>query len=141
MAEALRIPVVGVSLFEIAAFKLKGIDGQISVVAPFKRDACFVAGVEAGRFDQSSIKAVPWEKLEDFLGGRPATGVTVDLPSALSSAGPSLPARIEYDASDLLQIGLARLETGDHDDLTSLEPMYVLKSKAELRHEQRRKNQ
>jgi len=140
MAEALSIPVVGVSLFEIAAVKLLGADGPVCVVLPFKRDACFVATVDSGRFDPESMEATPWVKLGEFLGGRSATGIGVDLPPGLSTCASTIPVRIEYDAADLLHVGTARLEVGDHDDISRLQPLYVLKSKAELRYEQRRKN-
>jgi len=140
IAQALDIPVVGVSLFDIAAAGLRSHGGPVCVVLPFKRDACFVAVVTTGRFDPEAIEAVPLDRLAAFLNGRAVTTIGLDLPPSASPPASTVPARIEYDAADLLRLGLARLTAEGPDDLGALEPLYIQKSQAELRFEQRRKN-
>ncbi|MCK4460740.1 MAG: tRNA (adenosine(37)-N6)-threonylcarbamoyltransferase complex dimerization subunit type 1 TsaB [candidate division Zixibacteria bacterium] len=141
IAEALDIPIVGVSLFDIVVLKLRNVAGEICVVVPFKRDECFVATIENGRFDSERIEAVPIGKIRAFVKGRPVTSVGIKLPPDLSSSGSAVPPGIEYDAADLLQVGMVRLEAGNQDDISQLQPLYVQKSQAELRYEQRRKDQ
>ncbi len=141
IAEALDIPIVGVSLFDIAALKLGNIAGETCVVVPFKRDECFVATIENGHFDSERIEAVPIGKIGAFVKGRPVTSVGIKLPPEIFSSESTVPPGIEYDAADLLQVGMVRLEAGDPDDISRLQPLYVQKSQAELRYEQRRKDQ
>ncbi len=141
IAEALDIPIVGVSLFDIAALKLKGVAGEVCVVVPFKRDECFAATVQNGRFDSEHIEAVPIGKIGAFVKDRQVTSVGIKLPPEILSSKSTVPPGIEYDAADLLQVGMVRLEAGDLDDISQLQPLYVQKSQAELRYEQRRKDQ
>ncbi len=141
MAEALDIPIVGVSLFDIAALKLGDVAGEVCVVVPFKRDECFIDTVQNGRCDSEHIKAVPIGKIGDFVKDRPVTSVGIKLPPEILSSESTVPPGIEYDAADLLQVGMVRLEAGDPDDISRLQPLYVQKSQAELRYEQRRKDQ
>ncbi|MCH9025127.1 MAG: tRNA (adenosine(37)-N6)-threonylcarbamoyltransferase complex dimerization subunit type 1 TsaB, partial [candidate division Zixibacteria bacterium] len=56
MATALNIPAVGVSLFEIAAFKLNKTKEAVAVIVPFRRDSVFAGEGKAGNFDKGSIK-------------------------------------------------------------------------------------
>jgi tRNA threonylcarbamoyladenosine biosynthesis protein TsaB len=141
MAEALGIPIIGVSLFDIAALKLGNVAGEVCVVVPFKRDECFVATVQNGRSASEHIEAVPIGKIGDFVKDRPVTSVGIKLPPEILSSESTVPPGIEYDAADLLQVGMVRLEAGDPDDISRLQPLYVQKSQAELRYEQRRKDQ
>ncbi len=141
MGEALSIPLAGVSLFEVAAVKLRAVTREVCIVVPFKKDECFVGMFKSGKVEVGKIESVAVSRLEGFIAGRKVTTIGMDLPD---EAGPysngSVPRRIEYDAADLLEIGLARLEAGNPDDTGSLEPLYVQKSTAEIRYEQRRKD-
>jgi len=53
--------------------------------------------------------------------------------------GENLSSAIEYDAADLIELGAEKLEAGEIPALDSLEPLYLRKSQAEIRFEQRNK--
>lgn len=141
MAEALDIPVVGVSLFDIATHKLHDVSEDVCVVVPFKTDESFVALLSDGRIDLKQVQAVRVDKFEQFMAGRATTTIGFEMPEQLNpSSDTSVPWRLEFDAGDLLEIGVTRLEAGDLDDLSNLEPLYIQKSQAEIRYEQRRED-
>lgn len=141
MAEALGIPVIGVSLFDVATHKLRDVSEDVCVVAPFKKDESFVALYSNGRIDSEKVQAVRVDKFEEFVAGRTVTTIGFELPEEMAPpSNTNVPWRLEFDTGDLLEIGWTRLEAGDLDDLTSLEPLYLQKSKAEILYEQRRKD-
>ncbi|MFH1372468.1 MAG: tRNA (adenosine(37)-N6)-threonylcarbamoyltransferase complex dimerization subunit type 1 TsaB [bacterium] len=135
MAVALDIPIVGISLFQMAAHRLRDEDHKVRIVIGLNRDECLLAPVGKGSFDAADIRVVAYTELatvvgEDRLLG---VGVTPDLGRVDRTD------LIEYDAADLLTLGQNRLTVGDYDDLAALEPLYVQKSRAELRFEQQPK--
>lgn len=141
MAEALDIPVVGVSLFDIATYKLHDVSEDVCVVAPFKSDESFVALLTKGRIDPEQVQAVQVTEFEKFIAGRATTTIGFEMPDQIQPpSDTTVPWRLEFDAGDLLEIGVTRLEAGDIDDLSSLEPLYIQKSTAEIRYEQHRKD-
>ncbi|MDH3891629.1 MAG: tRNA (adenosine(37)-N6)-threonylcarbamoyltransferase complex dimerization subunit type 1 TsaB [candidate division Zixibacteria bacterium] len=141
MAEALGIPVVGVSLFDIACHKLREVSSDVCVVVPFKADESFVGLFSRGRVDPEQVRSVRVEQFEQFVAGRSVTTIGFELPDHLNPmSDASVPWCLEFDASDILEIGMSRLEASDLDDLSSLEPLYIQKSQAEIRYEQRRKD-
>lgn len=141
MAEALDIPVVGVSLFDIATHKLRDVSEDVCVVVPFKTDESLVALFSRGRVDPEQVQAVRVDEFEQFIAGRAVTTLGFEMPDEMKPTSETkAPWHLEFDAGDVLEIGLARLEAGDFDDLSSLEPLYIQKSTAEIRYEQRRKD-
>jgi len=137
MATALNIPAVGVSLFEIAAFKLSKTKQAVAVIVPFKRDAVFIGEVKAGKFYDSNIKVVPMKQLRNYISlsevascGFDQEKISIDVETVLTAG------RISFDAADLLQIGVEKLKKGEVSDLVHLEPLYVQKSQAEINFEQ-----
>ena len=141
MVEALGVPIVGVSLFEIASRKLHDVSKDVCVVVPFKTDESFVALFSEGWIDPEQVQAIPVDQFEQFVAGRAVTTIGFEMPDQISPASDSeVPWRLEFDAGDLLEVGLTRLEAGKDDDLSNLEPLYIQKSQAEIRYEQRRKD-
>jgi len=137
MATALNIPVAGVSLFEIAAFKLNKTEQAVAVIVPFKRDSVFAGEVKAGNFDNNSIRVVPIKQLKNHLSGLEVVScgfdkekISIEVETVLTAG------RISFDAADLLQIGYEKLKRGEVSDLVDLEPLYVQKSQAEINFEQ-----
>ena len=137
MATALNIPVAGVSLFEIAAFKLNKTEQSVVVIVPFKRDAVFAGEVKSGDFEISSIEVVPMKQLKSFLSGLEVVScgfneenISNEIESVLTVG------KIGFDAADLLQIGNEKLKKGEVSDLVDLEPLYIQKSQAEIKFEQ-----
>lgn len=141
MAVALSIPVAGVSLFEIAAYKLRDVDRPVSVVVPLKKDEFFVTDVVGGVPAESKIVPVSSQALIDYLGGRAVAFYHLD-PAGIpeSPDNENLSSMIQYSAGDLVYLGRAKFAGGQAGDLSSLEPLYVQKSQAEIRFEQRNKS-
>lgn len=137
MATALNIPAIGVSLFEIAAFRLNKAEQSITVIVPFKRDAVFSGEVNFGEFDSSSIKVVPMKQLKSILSGLEVVscGFSEENISGEIEAV-AIDCKVAYDAADLLQIGIEKLKRGEVSDLVELEPLYIQKSQAEIKFEQ-----
>jgi len=137
MATALNIPAIGVSLFEIAAFKQNKAEKSVTVIVPFKRDAVFIGEVRAGDFDNSGIKVVPKKKLKNLLSGMEVVSCGFDKEKISIEVEKVLTAgRISFEAADLLQIGIEKLKRGEVSDLVDLEPLYIQKSQAEIKFEQ-----
>jgi tRNA threonylcarbamoyl adenosine modification protein YeaZ len=130
IAVANDIPVVGVSLFEIAARKLSQKSAPVMVLVPFIRKEYFCCRVTAGSFE---IPAMMAEGPVATIGVTSADGIGV------AGNGHKLES-IEYDCSDLLLLGLAQLAAGRHADLSELEPLYLMKSQAEIKFEKRQQN-
>ena len=141
MAVALDIPVVAVSLFELAAFKLRDREEPVKVLVPFKKNEFFLVTAAGGKFDSSDIKAVGPDNFHDEVGTDWVTGVNADIAEIFPDAR-LLPGRekIEYDAADLVYLGQEKLAAGRISDLAALEPLYLQKSQAEIRFEKLRKD-
>ena len=139
MAVALDIPIVGVHLLELAAHKLAGETEPIILLLPHRRDEIFAAVVQDGVCDIDKVRSLAPTDVSAFVKGRSVRLVGVK-PSILPGQGGNGSAvqAFEYDAADLLQFGLTRLESGRADDISDLEPLYLRKSMAEIRFEQRR---
>lgn len=138
MAVALDIPVVGVSLFEIAAHKLQHIDSVVAVVIPLKKDELFVADICGGRLVDGKIRVVPADSLPDAIGERAVAGFQFDAAESFPSLGnKNLSEVAQYDAGDLIYLGREKLGGDQAGDLALLEPLYVQKSQAEIKFELR----
>lgn len=139
MAVALKIPVVGVNLFEVAAYKLAGEDGVVKVLIPFKKDSYFVAKVEKGRADLLKLAAVEVSDLQKHVNGSLMAVVGGNLQFKLGGESRLLDSsRTNYDATELIYLGIEKLNRSEYADITGLEPLYVQKSQAEIRFEERR---
>ena len=137
MATALNIPAVGVSLFEIAAFKLSNTEQAVTVIVPFKRDYVFAGEVKLGEFNNSSIRVILIKQLKDDLSGLEVVScgfdeekIPVEVKTVVSAGS------VSFDTADLLQIGFEKLMKSKSSDLAALEPLYVQKSQAEINFEQ-----
>ncbi|MCH7947676.1 MAG: tRNA (adenosine(37)-N6)-threonylcarbamoyltransferase complex dimerization subunit type 1 TsaB [candidate division Zixibacteria bacterium] len=137
MATALNIPAVGVSLFEIAAFKLSKSEQTTIVIVPFKRDSVFAGEVKSGEFNNSSIRVILIKQLKDDLSGLEVVScgfdqekIPVEVKTVVSAGS------VSFDTADLLQIGFEKLMKSKSSDLADLEPLYVQKSQAEINFEQ-----
>jgi tRNA threonylcarbamoyl adenosine modification protein YeaZ len=136
IAAALKIPVVSVSLYEVAAFLLRNHPEPVFVMIQVRRGEYLVANVHDGAVDLHAVDAVPEHLLKEYLHERPVTGIGLDLNRLISGANVIVP-RINFDPADLLYIGRHKLENGKFADIGKLEPLYYGKSQAELRFEQR----
>jgi len=139
IAAALGIPVVGVSLFEVAAWRLRSETAPVLVAAQVRRDELLIGRIEKAKFDLGSVTAVPLAGLREFAGHTPVIGLG---PSAARNLEEIQPlggrTELEIDPADLIWVGRVKFESGEIADLATLEPLYIQKSQAEIRFEQRR---
>lgn len=141
MAVALGIRVAGVSLYELAAYKLQGVDRKVAVIIPLTRDEVFLGEVHGGKLIDDRIVVVADRDVGKLVGDGAVAGYQVDLAKRLSRpSGEDLSAAAAYDVGDLLWLGRSKLSAGAIDDLASLEPLYVQKSQAEIKYELRNKS-
>jgi len=130
MAVALDIPMVGVSLFDIVAYLIGESPRPVLALAPQRKGEFLAVPIESGRVDYSGAATLA---TSDIQAESNRYRVVVIDPVASGLAVET----IEYDASDLLRLGAARLEAGAFDNIESLEPLYFGKSQAEIKFEQR----
>ena len=141
LAVGLSIPVVGVSLFELAAFRYRDVSDPLTVLTPFRRDEFVSLTINRGDFDLQQAMVVRVEDVVRMKDESRLVGIGFDAAVQFSQVG-ALPAleTMEFDASDLLYIGADKLENEPIPDLSGLEPLYLGKSQAEIRFEQRQKD-
>lgn len=130
MAVALDIPIIGVSLFEVAYRLLGDRAGDALAVIPHRRGEYFVAPI-AKSVGPDTVRVVTESNLPELAAGYRLVGL------GLGDKEVPLVEPLEYDAADLAQIGADRLEAGLTDSVETLEPLYFGKSQAEMKFEQR----
>jgi len=142
MAVALNIPVAGVNLFEVAAYKLRSLNRKVQIIIGLNRDECFVAPVESGSYEESAVSVVAYNNLLHVVGEDWVAAIRIDLSTSFPQLGNvDVSKQLDYDTSDLLELGVGKLASGLSDDLAQLEPLYLQKSQAELRFERRQRKQ
>ncbi len=140
MALALKIPVVGVSLLDLAEHKLAGIGENVKVVLPFKKGSYFVGELVNGKIDESTVAAVASDDIRKQVEGSLAAGMgNIDVSLLVSDKSRTIESnRTEYDATELIYLGIIKLNRNEIPELAKLEPLYLQKSQAEIRFEQSR---
>jgi len=139
MVMAVDRPVAAVTSFELAAARLAEIETAVAVVIPLNRDEGIVGVVDGGRCDRESVAVLRYDRLFDTIGSGAVAGLGLDLAERF----PAMPNkdytdRLDYDAADLLHLGREKLLAGRAADIARLEPLYLQKSQAEIRFEERR---
>lgn len=136
LAVAQNLSMVGVTLFQVAALRLRNEPGESLILLPSRRDEYYAAHVNAGEVDTASIRLATTTQLSEIALDSTVWGVGFDsqspVPEQLSRFR-----ELDYDAADILQAGEVRLEQGDSDDPSGLEPVYLQKSIAEIRFDQK----
>ncbi len=142
MAVALDIPVAGVNLFEVAAYKLRSLNRKVKIIIGLNRDECLVAPVESGSYEESAVAVIAYGDLLRVIGEDWVAAIRIDLSTSFPQLGSvDVSKQLDYDASDLLELGVGKLASGLSDDLAQLEPLYLQKSQAELSFERRQRKQ
>jgi len=141
MAVALGIRVAGVSLYELAAYKLRYVDKKVSVIIPLTRDEVFLGEVHRGKLVDERIAVISNRDVGSRIGEGAVAGYQVNLAQRLPELpNEDLSSVAAYDIADLLWLGRLKLSEDVTDDLASLEPLYVQKSQAEINYERRSKS-
>jgi len=138
MAMALGIPIVGINLFELAAYKLRNYPEPVVLLLPHRRDEFFMATIEEGAYNLSDVGTISASSVREVVSGKKVRliGFNEDM-FPLEPDATTMVQILEYDATDLLYLGLKRLTSEGPDDIASLEPMYLQSSQAEIRFEER----
>jgi tRNA threonylcarbamoyladenosine biosynthesis protein TsaB len=142
IAVALNIPVAGVNLFEVAVHKLSNLNHKVQVIIGINRDECFVAPIKRGSYDESTVSVVTYGNLPRVVGEDWVACHRTELSASFPQLdNVDVSKQLDYDASDLLELGAGKFASGLSDDLAQLEPLYLQKSLAELRFERRQRKQ
>ncbi len=142
MATVLDIPVAAISLFDLAGYRLRDVTEDVHVLVPHKRGQYFCGVVRKGHCAIEQISIMTFEQVMSSPLDRSFAGIGFD--PAESSPDPAFLARVEeltFSAADLIHIGRAEMSSGRRADLAQLEPLYLQKSQAEIRFDERRQRQ
>ncbi len=138
MAVALQIPIASVNLFEVAAYRLHEVGEPVHVYVALKRDEYVTAVIQEGAVVGGTMHTIFRAAMESSDSAQLATGVGFDIRDVLpSEKAPDGRFQIRFDAADVLAVGKTKLQSGNHADIAMLEPLYLQKSQAEIRFDQR----
>ncbi len=137
MAVALEIPIVGVSLFDVAAYRLGALPKPATALILQRKGEYLAAKIENGRCDPVTVTTLSSAHIAATKNKDRYHTIGPVEPSLIDSAGAAI-TTIEYTAADLLYLGEPRLDTGG-DNIDTLEPLYFGKSQAEIKFDQRAK--
>ena len=130
MAVALEIPIIGISLFEVAWRLLGDRAADALAVIPHRRGEYFISPIGKS-VGPDMVQVVTESALAELAARHRLLGLGLG-DREVSGVEP-----LEYDAADLLHIGAERLESGSTDSVETLEPLYFGKSQAEIKFDQR----
>ncbi|SYZ72789.1 hypothetical protein TRIP_C20904 [Candidatus Zixiibacteriota bacterium] len=132
LAEALKIPVAGLSVYRAVAAKIFGQFGPVTLLIPSRRDEFYYGCIDSASFDDGAIQIIHTENLLQAAGSRRLLfldfnpdefnfpqDALIDAEKALISIDDFL-----LKAKDLLKDG--------GDDLSLLEPIYIQKFPARI---------
>lgn len=137
IAVARELPLVGVTMFEVAEVRLCEEKASSHVVIPSRKDEFYVGVCRAGRIAQQEVTVLSEADLPTRIGNDQVYTIGLN-PDSFSNDLLRQTARpLEYDAMDVLRVGLEKLHRGESADLAALEPVYLQKAIAEVRFDQR----
>ncbi len=140
MATATEIPVVGVNLFELFAFKQRESEDIVHLLIPSRKGEWYLGTFGRGDDFGADINIVTGVDLLERVGSDPVWGVGFDPRELFDDGfGATQTDIFEYSGTDLVHCGLAKLMSGETADLATLEPMYLQKAIAEVRFDQKNK--
>jgi tRNA threonylcarbamoyladenosine biosynthesis protein TsaB len=135
IAVARKIPVVGVSLFEMAAVSLRSETEPIDVCTSVRKGELLVAEIRNGQSDLTHIRALSIDEYIAIGGTKPYACINCTLSHDSGGASrKNVSAMLNLTASALLHIGREKFESGEIPDIAGLEPLYVQPSQAEINH-------
>lgn len=139
MAVASGIPVVPVSHFDVITSRLPGEQFPLAkILVPSGRDEFLMVEYRSGEVLFDGATVLRRESLQHWPAevGCLVTGFGVE-PAHDKLNLPAHARVIEPDLAELMALGRAKLQSDRVPELASLEPMYLRKSQAELRFDER----
>jgi tRNA threonylcarbamoyl adenosine modification protein YeaZ len=135
IAVARKIPIVGVSLFEMAAVFLRNESEAIDICTSVRKGELLVTEICNGHVDLTQIRAMSLAEFAAIGGDKPYACINGSPKSDCGAPSRrNASATIQLTASALLHIGREKLVCGKIPDIASLEPLYVQPSQAEINH-------
>lgn len=132
MALALKIPIVGVSTFEVLARRLENTYDEFFLSAVARKGEYYLCRVKPGGDIRAAIGLVDENDLADKIGnipaglvGREPFGVWEQLPNPIAKD------KLIVSGGELALYGAIELTAGRSDDAAALEPLYIAPSQAE----------
>jgi tRNA threonylcarbamoyl adenosine modification protein YeaZ len=139
IAAARDLSIIGVSVFDIAAPILR-VAKRAWLLVPSRQGEYYLGEIGDGVLKSDSLRLIAEAELPELIGPGPAYGVDFDPTVTLSELLPNLTGgQLEYDAADLLAVGLDRLVNVGPTNLAELEPIYLQKAIAEVRFDERQR--
>ncbi len=133
MAVARDIPIVGVTMFEVAAVPA-GLENAVArIVIPSRKDEFYVGICRDGKVADEDVSIMSEADLAASVGADPVYTIGYSPEDFGSEMLKQTAQHLEYTAGDVLQVGRDRLLRGERADLASLEPVYLQKAIAEVR--------
>lgn len=140
LAVALDLVIVSMSAFELAAWRLRDRDRETTVLIPFKKDSCFAGTVVRGEWRQESVETIAYKDISTLMQSRSMVAYDEDVVRLAQPHGVNGALEvIAIGAEDFIHLGRLKLDRGLIADPALLEPLYVQRSQAEIRYEQRRR--
>ena len=137
MATALNIPLIGISVYDLAAHKLANHGDAVYVAIPLRRDEFFIGLVRDGKL-QGTIDTVDVGAFPGVVGESRVAAYGIDLASRFAGLRiADVSNQASYDGGDIANLALLRYNEGAFDDSSTLEPLYIKKSQAEIRFDER----
>lgn len=125
LAQALKIPVAGVSIFEAVSLRLYRTVGCTAVLIRSRREQYYCGLVDTPQFDNRTIELIDISELTTRFQGIPI--LPVDMPDFPSMPGLRLIKAEEFSPGleDFLDSGRERLSATGMENLATLEPLYI----------------
>jgi tRNA threonylcarbamoyladenosine biosynthesis protein TsaB len=139
MSISLRIPVVGISTFEVIHHRLRSHFPRHCLIAPVRKGEFYLLKHETEFKFPESIELVDFTDLSGKVGNLPWSIIgqvkdQLNLPS--DNMIPVEMAKIS--GGELALLGAKIIASGQHDNVDTLEPLYLALSQAERKYDRRR---
>lgn len=132
IAVARKLPIIGVSTFEVVAKRLQNKYGDFYIAAPVRKGELYLYRVTEGSSFPDDIRLIQQSDLAGEVKDRPVgmigrapAGWNEQIVNAIDTS------ETEISGGELALIGAERLTNGQSDDPITLEPLYIAPSQAE----------
>lgn len=132
MAYSLKIPLIGISTFEVLARRLLNDYSEIFLSAVVRRGEYYLSRIKAVENIRENIALISEADLAAKIGtvpaglvGREPTGVWEDIPALIPAE------KLLVSGGELAVFGAEQMNLGRFDDVAGLEPLYIAPSQAE----------
>ncbi len=136
-AAALNIPVIGISLFDIANYKLKDNSSNYKLIMPYIRDEYFITERKNNIFNPDITTTIKIDGILNLIESCPIAAIGLSFENEQTPDTSKKFKTIEYDSSDFLYLGIKKLSSDCNEDIELLEPLYLKKSQAEINFDKR----